>query len=319
MTYLRDSGDPSVPAVRFFQPNSPSGQLLQMIESFKSYADDETALPAYTYGDQSAEINKTAKGMSMQMGAASLPLKLVVKNLEDFGLIPLIRSLFDWNMEWSDKEEIKGDMEINVLATSALMAKEVRNQQLMQFATLTANPVDAAYVDRKYLLTQIAKSMEIDTKKAIPENPEGEQPPMPGQEQPQVSVVDQAKAELIKMQALHEQEKINKTIAETAATNIEAQFEAIQTAGQVLLNPGTIPVGDDLMKSAGYKDHNGAPLVQQPMQQPIIDNVPQNTSPQFPANPPGPEQIQPQQPMPIEQPAMPSPANGIETAGNEPM
>jgi hypothetical protein len=291
MIYLRDSGDPSVPAVRFFQPNIPTGQLMQMAEMFKGYADDETALPAYTYGDNSNEINSTAKGMSMQMSAASLPVKAVVKNLEDGLIRPLITSLFDWNMQWSDKEDIKGDMEVQVLGTSALMAKEVKSQQLMQFLNLTANELDNQYVDRKYLLTQIAKSLEIDTDKAVPDQmPEQA---IPQQEQPQISPVDQAKAELLIAQKELAKANIDKIIAETANKNIDSQFSAIQAGAQVLSLPEVISVSDSLMKSAGYKDHDGYPLVEQAVQQRSVNpglvshdmNIEQNTHPLFPANP----------------------------------
>jgi hypothetical protein len=313
MIYLRDSGDPSVPAVRFFQPNIPTGQLMQMAEMFKGYADDETALPAYTYGDSSNEINATAKGMSMQMSAAALPIKAVVKNLEDGLIRPLITSLFDWNMQWSDDENIKGDMEVSVLGTSALMAKEIKSQQLMQFMNLTANELDNQYVDRKYLLTQIAKSLEIDTEKAVPDQPEEAQAP----EQPQISPVDMAKAQLLQMQAMKEKANVDKIIADTANKNVQTQFSATQAATQILSAPAILPTADELLLSAGYKDANGAPVANTPAQQNIDTGVPQNTSPQFPPipqeiNPPQPDTIQPEQMMPMQ-----SPNIGIETAENE--
>jgi hypothetical protein len=310
--WLRDFGDPGVPAVRFFQPNIPTGQLMQMSEMFKGYADDETALPAYTYGDQSQEINKTAQGLSMQMSAASLPIKSVIKNLEDFCIRPFITSLFDWLMQWSDREEIKGDMQVSVLGTSALMAKESRSQQLMQFLNITANPIDTQYVDRKYLLTQIAKSLEIDTKKAVPEQ-------MPEQGAPQQdSALDQARAALIQVQTEKEKALIDKTVAETAQVNVATQFSSTQAAQQLLLNPAVVNTADQLLGSAGYVDKNGQPLADTTSQpQPIIDNVPQNTSPQFPPLPQAPEQALPEAPQAMMQPGMDSAMAGIETTDNE--
>jgi hypothetical protein len=309
--WLRDNGDPTARAVHFFQPNIPTGQLMQMAEMFKGYADDETAIPAYTYGDQSQEINKTAQGLSMQMSAASLPIKSVVKNLEDFCIRPFITSLFDWLMQWSDREEIKGDMQVSVLGTSALMAKETRSQQLMQFLNITANPIDTQYVDRKYLLTQIAKSLEIDTKKAVPEQmPEQGAPP-------QDSALDQARATLIQVQTEKEKALIDKAVAETAQVNVATQFSATQAAQQLLLNPAVVNTADQLLGSAGYVDKNGQPLADTPVQQPVIDNVPQNTSPQFPPLPQSPEQALPEAPQTMMQPGMDSAMAGIETTDNE--
>jgi hypothetical protein len=240
------------------------------------------------------------------MNAASLPIKMVAKNLEDGLIHPLIESWYNWNMEWSENEEIKGDMEINVLGTSALLAKEHRSQQLLQFLTLTANPMDLAMVDRKYLLTQIAKSMEIDVEKAIPD----EMPQQPGQEQPQTSELDLAKVELTKAQ-------VDKTKAEATEIKVKSQFSAVQTAGQVVMNQAILPTSDELLASAGYVDSNGPPIAenpQGPIQPPVMP--PQNTSPGFPAN------VQSPQEEAIEEPVMPgvmaSPGvglnQGIETA-----
>ena len=45
-------------------------------------------------------MTRTASGMSMLLGAASLNIKTVVKNLDDFLLKPLGESYFQWNMQF---------------------------------------------------------------------------------------------------------------------------------------------------------------------------------------------------------------------------
>ena len=308
--WLRDSGDPSTPAVRFFQPNIPTGQLIDMGEMFKSYADDETSLPAYTYGDQGNELNKTMGGMTLQMNAASLPIKSVIRNLEDFCIKPFITSLFDWNMQWSDKEDIKGDMQIDVIASAALLAKEQRSQQMMQLLNITANPLDAKFIDRKYLLGEIAKSMDIDPDKAVPtQMPEEEQP-----QAPQDTVLDQARASLLMAQVETEKSTKEKVDAEKTKIVLDSEYIAIQAANEVAMNPGIAPMGDALYKSAGGKDYNGGTLTdQQPIGQPHL--MPVNTHPNFPANAP---ETMPEYAMPPQYPVAPSPSQGAQ-AGIERM
>lgn len=314
--WLRDSGDPSVRAVNFFQPNAPTGQLMQMAEMFKNFADDETALPAYTYGDKSS-ANQTSSGLSMQLGVAAIPIKAVVKNLEDFCVEPVITSVFDWEMQWNDREDIKGDMQVQVLGTSALLAKEVKSQALMQFLNITQNPIDSQYVDRKYLIAQVAKSLEIDIAKALP-NKMPEQPP---QEPPKETMLDQAKAQLVTAQTKKEGALIDKVIAETAGAKIAATFSATQAAAQILANPALIDTADSLLKSAGFVDADQFPIAPMPGQAQQIDTgVPENTSPNFPPTVPQPEESRPTPPnnVPNEM-KMASPGAGIETAGNEPL
>jgi hypothetical protein len=192
--WLRGSGDPDTPAVRFYDPETRGNDFINMADQFKKLADEESLLPSYTHGDQIQGLNKTASGMSMLMGAANITIKTVVKNLEDFCIKPLLQSLFDWNMQWSDKDHIKGDMQIEVRGSSALIAKEMQSQRLIEFLQLTANPFDMQYVDRHYLLREAANALDIDASKAIPEpqeimngqdpslgNPQLMQPPGMGQ------------------------------------------------------------------------------------------------------------------------------------------
>jgi hypothetical protein len=167
--WLRDSGDPDTPAVRFYNPDSKVSDLINMADQFRKYADEETALPSYTHGDQVPGLNKTASGMSMLMGAANITIKNVVKNLEDFCIKPLLQSLFDWNMQWNERQDIKGDMNIDVRGSSALIAKEMQSQRLIEFLQLTANPIDMQFIDRRYLLRETANALDIDASKSVPE------------------------------------------------------------------------------------------------------------------------------------------------------
>lgn len=167
--WLRRGGDATTPLLRFYQPQNHSGSLHQVIDMFRRFVDEETSLPSYTHGDQGQGLNKTATGMSMLMGAANVAIKSVVKNVDDFGIRPLIRSLYDWNMQWNPKDEIKGDLMIDARGSTVLISKEVQSNRLIQFLQMTGNPIDLPLTDRRYLLGEVAKSLEIDVDKAIPD------------------------------------------------------------------------------------------------------------------------------------------------------
>ena len=80
-------------------------------------------------------------------------------------------------------------------------------------------------------------------------------------------------------------------------------FSAIQAAQLVAANPAITTIADSIFYSAGGTDQNEAPLIQapqQPIQQPMQE-IPQNTSPGFPALPvqPAPTPAMPEQSMPV--------------------
>lgn len=90
----------------------------------------------------------------------------------------------------------------------------------------------------------------------------------------------EAKANLLKAQAA-------KTDAETTAKNVETQYSAVQSAQVLAAIPQAAMTADALLRSAGYVDHDAAPIVPMPSQPalPAPGGLPTNTNPLTPANP----------------------------------
>jgi hypothetical protein len=165
--FLREGGDGNQPMVRFYQPQSNSPALVSVIELFRRFADETTALPSYTHGQSQSSLNRTATGISILMSNANIVLKSVIKNIDDYLTKPLIRSLYDWNMTWNENELVKSDMRVVAKGSTALIQKEVQSQRLLQFLSLINNPLDAQMIKRDKLLTDVAKSLDIDPDEVI--------------------------------------------------------------------------------------------------------------------------------------------------------
>jgi len=164
--FLREGGDGSMPAVRWYQPVANANGLNQIVEIFRRFADETTSLPSYTHGEQTQGLNKTATGMSMLMGAANIALKSTIKNIDDFLIEPMIEALFHFNMEFGTNEKSKGDLRILARGSTALVQKEVQSQRLLQFLSLVGEDPNGA-VKRTQLLRDIAQSMDIDPDEII--------------------------------------------------------------------------------------------------------------------------------------------------------
>ena len=164
--FLREGGDGSMPAVRWYQPVANANGLNQIVEIFRRFADETTSLPSYTHGEQTQGLNKTATGMSMLMGAANIALKSTIKNIDDFLIEPMIEALFHFNMEFGTNEKSKGDLRIVARGSTALVQKEVQSQRLLQFLSLIGEDPNGA-VKRTQLLRDIAQSMDIDPDEII--------------------------------------------------------------------------------------------------------------------------------------------------------
>jgi len=73
--------------------------------------------------------------------------------------------LFRFNMQFDFDPEIKGDLEVKARGTESLMANEVRSQRLMQFLQIASNPSLAPFAKFQYVISEIAKSMDLDPDK----------------------------------------------------------------------------------------------------------------------------------------------------------
>ena len=166
--FRRQSGmaGQSIHGLKF--PNT-SNENLMMFDRFRQLADEATGIPSYSHGTTGVQsTTRTAAGMSMLMGAAALSIKTVVKNIDDYLLRPLGEAMFAWNMQFNeDSPEIRGDVEIKARGTSSLMQKEVRSQRLMTFLQAASNQNLAPFVRWHTVLSEIAKSLDIEPEKLI--------------------------------------------------------------------------------------------------------------------------------------------------------
>ena len=101
----------------------------------------------------------------------------------------------------------------------------------------------------------------------------------------------QAKAELLAAQTRKADADARQSTNKATAVNVEAQYSAAQTAQVIRSVPGVAGTADALLRSAGYIDHDAAPIVPEASGMPAdaagaeLPDVPSNTDPVHPANP----------------------------------
>jgi len=92
----------------------------------------------------------------MLMNAASINIKTVIKNMDDYLLRPIGEAFFSFNMQFDPDPDIVGDLEVNARGTESLMANEVRSQRLLQFLQVVQNPTLAPFAKLPYIVREIA-------------------------------------------------------------------------------------------------------------------------------------------------------------------
>ena len=161
--FRRQAGMPgqAIHGLKF--PNTAPENMM-MFDKFRQLADEQTGIPSYSHGQTGVQsMTRTASGMSMLLGASSLNIKTVVKNLDDFLLRPLGEAFFQWNMQFFEGGlDVNGDLEVKATGTNSLMQKEVRSQRLTTFLQTVQNPAVAPFVKISKLISELAYSLDLD-------------------------------------------------------------------------------------------------------------------------------------------------------------
>ena len=162
-----NKGNNASPAVRFFQPDSNAGTLMDVYSRFAQLADDYTGIPAYAYGnDQVAGAGRTSSGLSMLMSSAARGIKRVLMSVEKNVIRGVIRRQYDWNRQYLG-DEFTGDVDVIPTGVVAIMIREQMSDRRMQFLQTTANEHDMKIVGlehRAAVLRETAQTLEIPGK-----------------------------------------------------------------------------------------------------------------------------------------------------------
>lgn len=159
--------------VGFFQPNSNSQELMAVYERYSILADEYSGIPRYMTGNADVPgAGRTASGMSMMMSNAGKSIKQVVANIDRHVLEPLIARLYDWNMMYSEDDDLrKTDIVIQARGVSGLIAQENAAVRRNEFLASTTNEIDLQIMGmdgRAALLHESAKQLDMNADKVVP-------------------------------------------------------------------------------------------------------------------------------------------------------
>ncbi len=160
--YLRDKTRSVQEAFSSFSTPSHQVELANIFGMARQLADEETNLPLIAQGEMGPHTTKTSSGMAMLMNSSNIVLRKAVKNWDDDITRPLITRFYDWNMQFNEKAEIKGDFSIEARGSGALLVREKQQENLMIYSNLSMSiPEFAKRRDWGELDREIAKSLEV--------------------------------------------------------------------------------------------------------------------------------------------------------------
>lgn len=186
----RSTANAAQPGFRTYNIDSNQVELANIITLAKQNIDDETALPVIAQGEQGSHVTRTAHGMSILMNSVNVVFRRIVKNWDDDMTTPSIRRLYDWLMQFSPKQHIKGDFEVDARGSSVLLVREMQSANLLAFLMqFGAHPSLSPYLKQGGLpaLRRLVQTMMIPADELVMTDEElaeaaaksAQQPPQP--------------------------------------------------------------------------------------------------------------------------------------------
>ncbi len=166
---IKDDSPNGAEPFAIFNVDSNQAELGNIINLSREFIDDEVSLPAPTQGETAgAQVGNTVGGLAMIMNSSNIIFRRVVRNFDDDLTVPSLHRLYDWNMQFSDKDEIKGDMQVEARGSSVLLTRELQAQNIMALLqTSAADPEFAAWVKKDEALKSFIESLMLSSKKLL--------------------------------------------------------------------------------------------------------------------------------------------------------
>ena len=207
-----------------------TADLLNLLQMFQNFTDEVTT-PRYMHGDERVSgAGSTMGGLSMLMGAASIPLKDMVKQFDDNVTTPFIAAMYRWNMQWSENQVVKGDYDVKATGSTSLIAKEVRAQQYQTVFGITADPRYQGRVKDDELLESFFRDVDMPTHliRTPQEYQQYQQEQMQMQAKAQTDALVQSLMEQALAQGIDAQSAFSSIVAKLGATPQQQQGEGQQ-------------------------------------------------------------------------------------------
>ena len=156
------------PPFQLFHIESRQVELANIIVLCERFIDNMSMLPQVIQGQTgevgATNVQQTALGTALLHNSANTVFRSIVKNFDDDVTTPDIRRAYDWNMQFNEKPEIKGDYEVDARGSSVLLMRELQAQNLMVIAMhLGGHPIYGPMLRNRELLAKIFQAYMIPT------------------------------------------------------------------------------------------------------------------------------------------------------------
>lgn len=166
--YLTDPQAQVQQALQFFNVPNVSQNIVPIMEMAQGFAEQESGIPLITAGLTSPEVTDTATGQLMVRTASTTLLDFMSEDWDDNITAPLIEAWYGWNMQYSNKQDIKGAYSVDVRTSTEYKNKQLHIRDLEKLSVESAqNPELAKWIRQPELQKARLEMMTLPSKNII--------------------------------------------------------------------------------------------------------------------------------------------------------
>jgi hypothetical protein len=158
--WMKDGADVRQ-AFMSFQIDSQQSELVRVIDLAHKFLDDESSVPTLAQGEQGTAPDTVGvtQILSNNMEAG---INGLVKIWDDGVLAPHIIKYVDWNMQYSDKPEIKGDFEVRPKCSALAIERDLQNQSIGNLFNILMSPAVQHMTKPREALRRMVQAAKFD-------------------------------------------------------------------------------------------------------------------------------------------------------------
>lgn len=161
--YVKNESEATVrDAFQIYSIETRQAELMNIVQFAMKLAEDVTGLPMILQGQQ-GQAPDTVGGMQLLANNASSVLRRLARTFDDTITEPFIRAMYDWLMLYGEDDDMKGDYIIDARGSTALVERDIQNQEIAAMGQLVMNPAFGLSPDK--WIKELLKSKRFDPKK----------------------------------------------------------------------------------------------------------------------------------------------------------
>lgn len=155
-------------AVMFQTIPDVSGNCLEALKFCEDWANVASGLPAFLEGDQVGHKANTAYEASELKTSAMKQLGVPIQAMDDDVIVPLVEAVYDWNMQFSENEAVKGDFTIQATGFATFKNKTLVGIELRNLLNLYLQaPQLFPAIDADAILRELERIGELPAGKFV--------------------------------------------------------------------------------------------------------------------------------------------------------